>query len=201
MSITHTLVTSLTDVISTLGYPGIFLFMTMESMVFPIPSEAVMPFAGVLISQGKMSVLPVLIASSLGSLLGSFLSYFIGQKGGQPFIHRYGKYFLLNNHDLEITEKFFRKHGDKTIFLSRFIPVIRHLISLPAGIGNMNKKKFLLFTFLGSTMWNMFLVWAGIYFGSLFTRIEEYKTFVDIAIVLCIVGALIYWFFKRKHKK
>lgn len=199
MSITHTLITSLTNLISTLGYPGVFLFMTMESMVFPIPSEAVMPFAGVLISQGKMSWIPVLIASSLGSLLGSILSYFIGQKGGQPFIHRYGKYFLLKNHDLEITEKFFRKHGDKTIFLSRFIPIIRHLISLPAGIGNMNKKKFLFFTFIGSTMWNMFLVLAGFYFGSRFFQLTEYKTFIDIFLITVIIGVIGYWIYKRKN--
>ena len=202
MSITHSIVVALTDLISTLGYPGILILMTMESMVFPIPSEAVMPFAGVLISQGKMSVIPVLLASSLGSLMGSILSYYIGQKGGRSFIHRYGKYFLLNNHDLEITEKFFNKQGDKTIFISRFIPVIRHLISLPAGIGNMNKKKFLLFTFLGSTMWNMFLVWAGFYFGTRLNHLEKYKSFVDIAIVLGLGIILIYWFYKkRKNKK
>lgn len=203
MSITHLLATYLTDFISALGYPGVTILMAMESMIFPVPSEAVMPFAGFLIYEGKMNWISVLIASSLGSFIGSYLSYIIGQKGGRPFIEKYGKYFLLNHHDLEITEKFFKKYGERTIFISRFIPIIRHLISLPAGIGEMNKKKFLIYTLIGATMWNMFLAWVGFYFGAQWERAESYKKYIDpifLGLVILLIGFFVYKKLKSRRK-
>ncbi|MBI5742365.1 MAG: DedA family protein, partial [Candidatus Niyogibacteria bacterium] len=132
------------------GYGGVFFLMVLESMIAPVPSEAVMPFAGFLWFLGKMSFWPIVIFSTLGSIAGSLASYAIGSYGGRPLVLKYGKYLLLNEHHLEDTERFFNRFGGKTIFISRFIPVIRHLISLPAGAGKMNLWRFTIYTALGA---------------------------------------------------
>src|SRR3989338_5873614 len=128
----------ITEFIASMGYAGIFLLMALESMIAPVPSEAVMPFAGFLVAQGKFDFWLALIAASVGSIAGSALSYWIGKNGGKIFVRKIGKYFLLNEKHLEETEKFFSSHGGKAIFVSRFIPVVRHLISMPAGMGKMH---------------------------------------------------------------
>src|SRR3989344_2465633 len=129
--------------ISTGGYFGVFVLMALESMIAPVPSEVVMPFAGYLALQGQFNFWLVLLASSLGSIFGSFLSYYIGFYGGRPLVLKFGRYLLVEEEHLEWTEKWFRKQGDKTIFISRFVPVVRHLISIPAGIAKMPMRRFL----------------------------------------------------------
>src|SRR5438093_9985427 len=108
------------------GYAGAGGLMTLESMIVPIPSEAVMPFVGFLVADGKWNLWAAILATSLGSIIGSSLSYLMGYYGGKPLVLRVGKYLLLNLHDLERTEQFFhRRSGAVTLFLSRFIPVVR----------------------------------------------------------------------------
>ena len=145
MGLTEALCYYNTLFINQCSYVGIFLLMTLESMVAPIPSELVMPFAGFLIFTGQFNVVPVMVASSLGSIVGSLLSYGMGMLG-KPVVLRYGRYLLLNPHHLEWTEQFFLRHGGKTIFISRFIPVVRHLISIPAGLARMPLIPFILYT-------------------------------------------------------
>ena len=142
MALTEFLVEHIINLIAAGGYPIIAFLMALESMITPVPSEAVMPFAGFLVNEGKLSFGLVVLFATIGSLIGSFISYYAGAYGGKPFIKRFGKYFFLDLHDLEITEKFFKKYGEGTVFVSRFIPVIRHLISIPAGVGRMNPAKF-----------------------------------------------------------
>lgn len=190
------------NVIGFLGYPGLVILMAMESMIFPLPSELVMPFAGFLVAQGKMNFWLVALFSSIGTLLGSLISYYIGYYGGHGFVNRYGKYFLLDKHDLKKTEKYFKKNGEKTIFISRFIPVIRHLISIPAGIGKMDLKKFSLYTVLGGAIWNMFLAWLGYVLGENWDKVKHYSEYISIpaAIIIVIVG--VYFIYRHvKHKK
>src|SRR3989344_953566 len=146
------------SVIDKLGYVGIFVFMVLESMVFPIPSEAIMPFAGFLVAQGRLNLYLVIALSALASLIGSLLSYYMGYFGGRKFVHKFGRYFFINEGHLIYTEKFFKNYGEKTIFVGRFIPVVRHLISVPAGIGKMNLIKFSLYTILGAGIWNTFIL-------------------------------------------
>ena len=134
------------NIISFLGYGGVFFLMILESMVFPIPSELIMPFAGFLIARGEMNFPLVIIFSTLGSLVGSLISYYIGKYGGNKVVLRFGKYMFLDETDLMKTEKWFSEKGEKTVFISRFIPVVRHLISIPAGIGKMDLKKFCFYT-------------------------------------------------------
>ncbi len=190
-----------TSIISTLGYPGIVLLMTMESMIVPIPSELVMPFAGYLVATGDMSFVLVILFSSLGSVLGSLLSYYIGFYGGGVIVQRYGKYVLLSDEDLEATHRWFRERGEITVFISRFVPVVRHLISIPAGMGGMNKKKFLLYTLLGATAWNTILAYAGYALGKNWEIVKQYSEYVSIPVFIILVILFCYFVWRHLRRK
>jgi membrane protein DedA with SNARE-associated domain len=196
MGITQWIANTAVAFIAATSYPGIFLLMVLESMVFPVPSEAVMPFAGFLIVTGQFTFTGVIIASTLGSIVGSLASYAMGFYGGKPFIRRFGKYLLLDTHDLEITERFFAKRGELTIFISRFIPVIRHMISIPAGLGKMNIWKFLLYTILGAGMWNAFLTYVGFKLKENWTEVMTYSHTIDIVVVAVLGLAFLYYAYK-----
>ncbi|MEK6901851.1 MAG: DedA family protein, partial [Nanoarchaeota archaeon] len=169
-------------VIEMLGYPGIVLLMALESMIAPVPSELVMPFAGFLAGQGKLNFMLVIVFSSLGSLLGSLISYYIGKRGGYSLVKKFGKYLLLDETDLQKTQQWFEKRGEKTIFISRFIPVVRHLISIPAGVGRMDLKKFCLYTVLGATLWNGFLAYVGFVLGQRWEMVRQYTEPLSLAV-------------------
>lgn len=188
---------------SSLGYAGLFLLMALESMIAPIPSEIVMPFAGFLINSGRFTLLNVALVSGLASVFGSLLSYWMGIFGGRRFIIKYGKYLLLDESHLEWTEQFFGKYGEKTIFISRFVPVVRHLISIPAGIGRMDLKKFCLYTFAGAIIWNTFLAWLGIKLGEKWSLIHDYSQQLDYVMIVVIIIAFSYFVYKhiKKRKK
>jgi membrane protein DedA with SNARE-associated domain len=197
MGITEFLAQYITAFIDTTGYASVFVLMVMESMVFPVPSEAVMPFAGFLIAEAKFTFAMVIAASTAGSIVGSLLSYWIGRYGGRPFIDRFGKFFLLNRDDLTATEKFFNRYGEATIFICRFIPVVRHLISIPAGTGRMNLIKFSLYTIAGAGMWNAFLAVCGFYLRKRWETVMHYSHYVDIAVVVLLAAGVFY--FVKKH--
>jgi membrane protein DedA with SNARE-associated domain len=199
MSITALIADFATKLIDATGYPGVFILMTMESMVLPVPSEAVMPFAGFHVATGRFTMAAVIIASTLGSIVGSLLSYAIGRYGGTPFINKWGKYLLLNRHDLEVTESFFKKRGSVTILICRFIPVVRHLISIPAGTGRMNLVTFLVFTIIGAGIWNTFLAYCGLYLKQNWEVVMKYSHLVDIGVVLILLAGLAY--FVIRHVK
>jgi membrane protein DedA with SNARE-associated domain len=201
MSITEHLVIFFTQVISQAGYLGVFVLMTLESMVAPVPSEAVMPFAGFLWYQGEFGFWWIAFASTLGSIVGSLISYYIGAYGGRPIIKRYGKYLMLNEHHLEMTERFFARYGDKTIFISRFIPVIRHLISIPAGLGRMPLVKFCIYTIIGAFLWNMFLAYLGYHLAENWEVIGKYMHIVDKVVVALIILAIGYLIWQNRRKK
>jgi membrane protein DedA with SNARE-associated domain len=201
MSITAFIADYATKLIDATGYPGVFALMTMESMVLPVPSEAVMPFAGFLVATHRFTMAGIIVASTLGSIAGSLLSYAIGRYGGASFVNRWGKYLLLNNHDLEVTEKFFNKRGSITILICRFIPVVRHLISIPAGTGRMNIFTFLIFTIIGAGLWNAFLSFCGFYLKQNWEVVMKYSHLVDIAVVLILLGGILYFIFKHMKRK
>jgi len=201
MGLTETLCYYNTWFINQCSYVGIFILMTLESMVAPVPSELVMPFAGFLIFTGHFDVVSVMVASTLGSIVGSLLSYGMGMLG-KPVVLRYGRYLLLNPHHLEWTEQFFFRHGGKTIFISRFIPVVRHLISIPAGLARMPLIPFILYTAVGATMWNMFLAYLGIRLKENWRIIQQYTHILDYFVVAGLLGAVVYlgWKMKRARK-
>jgi len=198
--IVEKLVDFIVNGISTGGYFGVFILMALESMIAPVPSEVVMPFAGYLVLQKQFNFWIVLLASSLGSIFGSVLSYYIGFYGGRTFVLKFGKYLLLEEEHLEWTEKWFKRQGNKTIFFSRFVPVVRHLISIPAGIARMPMRKFIVYTFIGATIWNFTMLYAGIKLGSHWGVIHEYSRELDVIFVAAVVLFLAYFIWKH-HKK
>jgi membrane protein DedA with SNARE-associated domain len=181
------------------GYFGLFILMALESMIAPVPSEIVMPFAGYLVLQGRLDFWTAVLVSGLGSAFGSLISYYMGSYLGRPFILKFGKFLLLEEEHLEWTEKWFKRRGNKTIFISRFVPVVRHLISIPAGVAKMPLRKFVLYTFLGATLWNLILLYAGFKLGSHWDKIHEYSRQLDIIFVIAV--ALFVAYFIRKHHK
>jgi membrane protein DedA with SNARE-associated domain len=200
MGITEKIVAIIVAFISKTGYSSIVVLMALESMVAPVPSEAVMPFAGFLIADGRFTFTGVIFFSTLGSIIGSLISYYIGVYGGRPVIEKYGKYLFLNKHHLDITETYFNKKGDITIFVCRFIPIVRHLISIPAGMGKMNIFKFSLYTIIGAGMWNAILTVAGFYLRDNWKDIMKYSHVVDIVMLAGIVVSVGYISFKYYQK-
>ncbi|MBI2137746.1 DedA family protein [Candidatus Woesearchaeota archaeon] len=183
------------------GYPGIFILMVLESMVFPVPSELVMPFAGFLVADGKLNLWIVITVSSLASVTGSIISYFIAYSGGKELIHKFGRFVLLNKEELEWTEGWFRKHGSITILISRFIPVVRHLISIPAGLARMDLKRFILFTAVGATAWNSFLLWVGMQLRERWELVHQYSRQLDVLAVALLVAAVAYYAYRHLRRR
>ncbi len=192
-----------TSIIASTGYPGIFVLMVLESMVAPVPSELVMPFAGFLVADGKLNLWLVIIVSSLASITGSLISYYIAYFGEKELIHKFGRFVFLDKEELEWTEGWFRKHGSITILISRFIPVVRHLISIPAGLGRMDLKRFILFTLVGATAWNTFLLYVGIQLRERWELVKQYSKPLDIIVVILVAAAAAYLVYKhlKRHRK
>jgi len=180
----HAVVDWLLQTIGTLGYPGIFLLMAMESSIIPIPSELVMPPAGYLAQQGKMSMTVAIICGTAGSLVGAYANYYAAHYLGRPLLLKYGKYVFITEEKFAKVEKFFLKHGEISTFIGRLLPVIRHLISLPAGLAGMNHVKFALYTLLGAGIWCTVLTFIGYFIGSNQELIMQYSHQAVIAVIV-----------------
>ena len=174
--------------------------MIAESALIPIPSEVIMPFSGYLVSSGKLNVAYVIIAGSIGNLVGSLVAYHIGLRLGREFILKYGKYVLLRKSHLEITESYFKKYGDRSTFISRMLPAVRTYISLPAGIAKMNLKKFAAYTLIGSIIWNSALTYIGIQLGQEWKNILHYSDYFDGIVIVGVIVVIVIFLKKRKNK-
>jgi membrane protein DedA with SNARE-associated domain len=192
IEILRPLVEFITSVISSLGYGGIFILMILESALIPIPSEIIMPFSGFLVSSGKLGSVGVILAGSLGNLVGSVITYYLGIRLGRAFLIKYGKYILFRVHHLVWTEQLFQKYGDKISFVGRLLPVVRTYISLPAGIGKSNFIKFVVYTLVGSIIWNSLLTYGGIQLGRSWQHIDKYSGYLDIIAVVA-TAVFIVW--------
>ena len=175
------------------AYWGIVALMAAESANIPIPSEIIMPFSGFLVSAGKFNFWLVVLAGSVGNLIGSWVSYEIGLRGGRQFMQRYGKFFFVRHDDIELAEYWFTKYGSFVIFFSRLLPVVRTFISFPAGIARMDKKKFLFLTFAGSVPWNIALTYIGFVTGENWDKLEGYFRTFDWFIVAIIISGAAIW--------
>ncbi|MAG11128.1 DedA family protein [Candidatus Pacearchaeota archaeon] len=191
----------LLGIINQLGYIGIFLGMTLESSFVPFPSEAILVPAGVLAAKGQMSFLLIFLAGLLGSLVGALINYFLALSFGRPavefLVEKYGRFFLINKAKIRKSDEYFEKHGDVTMFVGRLIPVVRQLISLPAGFSRMNLAKFSLFTVLGAGLWTLILVLVGYFFGSGISFELKLMT-ISIVLLFSIIILLFYILAKKK---
>jgi membrane protein DedA with SNARE-associated domain len=165
----------LVESIGAMGYPGIFILMAMESSVIPIPSELIMPPAGYLAQAGQMNMMIAILCGTFGSLFGAYVNYFAAHYLGRPLILKYGRYVWITEEKFMKVETFFLKHGEISTFIGRLLPVVRHLISLPAGLAGMNHLKFCLYTLLGAGIWVTILTWIGYFIGSNQALIMRYS--------------------------
>ncbi len=153
--------TWLVDTIGRMGYPGIVALMAIESSVIPLPSELVMPPAGYLVAMGRMNAALAMGSCILGGLLGSYANYWIASRVGRWFFVRYGRWVLVSEESLNRAEGFFQRHGPIAVFVSRLFPVLRHLVSIPAGIARMPVGLFFLYTGAGAGLWGAILMAIG----------------------------------------
>jgi membrane protein DedA with SNARE-associated domain len=148
-----------------LGYPGIIALMAMESSVLPVPAELVMPPAGYWVAKGEMGAVAAVASGVLGSVLGSLATYGLAHWMGRGLLRRFGKYVLISERSLERSERYFAAHGEISVLLGRMLPVVRHLISIPAGLARMSLPAFVGYTGLGALVWCSILVWIGYFLG------------------------------------
>ncbi len=195
-SIIDILVQWATGLIGDWGLPAVFFLMLLESACIPVPSEAIMPFAGFAVSEGDMTLLSITVAGVLGNVIGSWIAYAVGLYGGRPFIDKYGKYVLLRHHHVELAERWFARYGAATVFFTRCLPIVRTFISLPAGIARMPFWKFTLYTLLGCLPWVFFLGWLGVRLGEHWEDIRPYLHYADYAVV-AVLAAIAVWAFLR----
>lgn len=192
----HELSGHIQDIIRDVGYPGVTLVMFLEYVFPPIPSELVLPFSGFLVAEGDFSFWGIWIASIIGSIAGSILLYYIGLWAGEPivrtFLQRYGRWVTLSEKDYDRTLRFFDKYGNIIVFGGRLIPVVRSLVSIPAGADRMKMSVFLTYTFVGSAIWNGILIYAGMQLGDNWEKvmsfIEDYQKVVIAIIAVAVIG-------------
>ncbi|MDB4939788.1 MAG: hypothetical protein JWO40_213 [Candidatus Doudnabacteria bacterium] len=193
------LTTFVTNIISSSGYFGVAGLMALESSAIPLPSEVIMPFAGYLVSIGRFSLIGIALAGAVGSAVGSAILYGIGYYGGRPLLERYGKYILIRHKDIDHADHFFQKYGNYSNFFGRILPVVRTFISFPAGVARVKFSNFILYSFIGSFIWALFLGYVGLKLGQNWETLKGYFHGLDYLIVgLVIVGAA--WYIRRHIK-
>lgn len=185
-------------------WPGVVILMAIESIFIPLPSELIMPLAGwMLIKEQSLAATYVLVAGAYGALgctISSIIIYVVGMRGGRPFLEKYGKYLLISRHDLDLAERWFSKHGGWAVFASRLVPVVRTLISLPAGIARMHIVKFLIYTFIGSFIWSTGLAYGGYLLGERWEQIRTVMRPLDPLIGILIILLIAFYIYRHvKH--
>ena len=196
------LVSWIESVIWHFGAWGVAFLMAIESCNIPLPSEAILPFAGYMVTKGAFSIHTASIFGAIGCVLGSIPSYYLGYFGGRKFVEKYGKYFLISGHDLDVADKWVEKYGDWSFLLCRMLPVVRTFISLPAGILRAKKRIFFLFTFIGSLIWSYILVYIGMKLGENREVLRHFWHKFDVLIVaVCFILFMIYIYHHVKKLK
>jgi membrane protein DedA with SNARE-associated domain len=193
------------------GYVAVFVLMILESACIPIPSEVTMLFGGAAANATFAATIPghpahlnfllVGMLGTVGNLVGSWLAYWVGRRGGRPLIERWGRYVFLRPHEIDRAEEWFERHGHEAVFVSRLLPVVRTFISLPAGVAEMPFGKFTVYTFAGCLPWTFALAGVGYALGSKWTTVEKFIRPIGIVFAVLIVAVIAWWFVKRFREK
>jgi len=191
------LFTFISSIIATTSYAGIAVLMAIESACIPLPSELIMPFAGYLVFQGKLSLFWAATAGAIGCNLGSLVAYEIGRYGGRPLVEKFGSYILMGRRELDWADGFFLRWGQAAVFIGRLLPVIRTFIALPAGIARMPRGRFHLYTFLGSWPWCFGLGYLGMKLGENWRSLSQYFHRFDAVIGLVLVAGVAYFVYSH----
>ena len=189
----------LVDLVFDWGYVGIFLLMAVESSFIPFPSEIVLIPAGYLASQGDMNIGMIFTSALGGSMVGAYTNYYLALKLGRKILVRYGKYFFIKEETLQKMDDYFAKHGAISTFIGRLIPGVRQLISIPAGLAQMNIVKFSLYTGVGAGIWALVLILLGYYIGENQELINTYLKQITITVVGLLIILAGYYYKKQKR--
>ncbi len=203
--LTDTLTIFITNMYVTLGLAGIVIAMALESCCIPLPSEIVMPLAGVMFVEGKLlagvnfwlGLVLIALAGAIGCLIGSTAAYGIGYTGGRPLMLKYGRYVLISQHDADMADRFFQKWGGATAFFSRLMPIVRTYISLPAGITKMPFIKFCVYTFLGSFPWCFLLAYVGTVVGNNLSALTPIFRSFEVVIIIALLILLVLYIWRH----
>src|SRR5215831_16941681 len=196
------IITTLTNLINSIGWIGIMLIMAVESANIPIPSEVTMPLAGWLLVQahGGSALEAILVGGTIGALgclIGSVINYGVGAYGGRPFVERYGKYILISKKDIARADKWFARWGDWASFISRLLPVVRTFISFPAGMVRIDFLRFSVFTFIGSFIWCAALAYGGFVAGEHWEDLRKVMRPFDYPIIAILLAGLAYYIYRH----
>lgn len=188
-----------TDVVESFGYAGVAFMIALENLVPPIPSEIVLPLAGFLVGQGRFSFLPMVLAATIGSVVGALTLYALGAWLGdyrvRYLFRKFGRFVLMDETDLDKSREWFGRHGTKAVLLGRLVPGIRSLISIPAGLVGMSLGQFVLYTAIGSTVWNTTLISLGWALGNQWDKVEDYTSILQyiVIVIAAVVGLWFVW--------
>ena len=190
------------DFVESAGYVGVFLMVVLENVFPPIPSEAILPLAGFLAGEGRFWLPAVILAATLGAVAGALIlyyaAYWFGEARLRRLIRKYGKWFAVSERDLDSANAWFDRHGYKAVFLCRMVPIVRSLVSLPAGLRQMNLVPFIIYTAIGSGLWNSLLIVAGWWLGDNWEDVSHLVDYLDYPMYVAIAGALIWFIWKKK---
>lgn len=200
-AILQPLIDFVTNTIGGYGASAVFALMWLESMGVLIPSEAISPFAGYLVSQGKMTLFTAVAAGVLGNVFGSWLAYFIGLRGGRQLWFHYGRYVGVRAHHLQLAERWFERYGEVTVFISRMLPVVRTFISFPAGTARMNFARFTFYTLLGCLPWVFALTYFGYLLGENWGEVGSVLHYLDYAVAAAFVAGVVYLFLRWRSSR
>ena len=191
LSVLQALVDFVTTTIGDYGVLAVFLLMTLESACIPVPSEVIQLFAGYLVSQGRMGLVAAILAGTLGNVVGSWIAWGVGATGGREFIERYGKYVHVTPKRMELADRWFERYGNKVVFWSRMLPIVRTFISLPAGVARMPFWRFTLYTFLGALPWVTGLTLLGVKVGENWQTWEGRLKYFDYVVAAALVAGVV----------
>lgn len=193
-----------TRVMDALGYAGLAFLVALENVFPPIPSEVILPLAGFNSSRGSMNVFLAILFATVGSLVGAVILYYIGYIFGEErvryIINRWGKWLGFKESDVDLADRWFDRHGGVAVMLCRVIPIVRSLISIPAGLRKMPLHSFLLYTALGSLVWNSILVTAGYLLGDNWDHVEQYVGYLQYLVILVVLVIGVWWVWARMIK-
>lgn len=183
------------------GYLGVFIGLVLDSAGIPIPSELILGLAGSLAKTGVFNLWLLIIVGTIAQVLGAYLSYLVGRYGGEPLIRKYGKYLLISSHDLNRAIRWFEKRGDRAVFISRLVPVIRTYIGFSAGIFKMKLSKFIKYTLFGSLIWSTVFVIGGYLLNDSLRKLYKYLHYVDYVIIIVVIFYTVRFFYRKLKKK
>lgn len=185
------------SVIDQSGYLGIFALMALEGSFLPIPSEIILPFSGYLVAQGRFDLWIVALMGALSNIAGTLFTYWISRTLGRAFLERWGKYVLVTKGDIDAAHRLFAKYGSPIIFFSRLLPAVRGFVPIPAGVAKMSLAPFILYVFVGSFLWSLFLTYLGVLVGENWRELKGYFLAVDWVILVLVVALGVWWVWRH----